>query len=153
MEKVMNLMLEYTKRWDAVMMIDECDIFLEEREKGMIIRNAMVGIFLKLLEYHNGIIFLTTNRLTTIDPAVKSRINLALSYNKLTNNQKSSIWKALLSKHSIELKDDTVHELSSLDINGREIRNYLKMTTDILKSKGVELNDKNIMSQIKNVII
>jgi hypothetical protein len=34
------------------------DIFLERRTEQDIKRNAMVGIFLRLLEYHQGVLFL-----------------------------------------------------------------------------------------------
>ena len=35
---------------------------LEKRTENDVKRNAMVGIFLRLLEYHQGVLFLTTNR-------------------------------------------------------------------------------------------
>jgi hypothetical protein len=38
------------------------DIFLERRSENSIHRNALVSVFLRLLEYHQGILFLTTNR-------------------------------------------------------------------------------------------
>ena len=55
MESILTIVLEYAKRWDAIVSIDEVDIFLEKRESQNIIRNAMVGVFLKVLEYQDGI--------------------------------------------------------------------------------------------------
>jgi hypothetical protein len=40
-------------------------------------------VFLRRLEYYNGILFLTTNRIGKIDPAVSSRIHLILNYKRL----------------------------------------------------------------------
>lgn len=41
-------------------------------------RNATVSVFLRMLEYYKGILFLTTNRIGTFDEAFKSRIHLSL---------------------------------------------------------------------------
>jgi len=69
-------------------------ILQEKRARNDIIRNAMVGIFLRLLEvewsvlssllkYHQGVLFLTTNRVVDFDPAFHSRISIALKYQEL----------------------------------------------------------------------
>ena len=57
-----------------MLLLDEADVFLEKRDLRDVHRNAMVSIFLRLLEYHSGIMFLTTNRLETIDSAFDSRV-------------------------------------------------------------------------------
>eukprot|EP01121_Diplochlamys_sp_Union-15-3_P020757 TRINITY_DN8186_c0_g2_i2.p1 TRINITY_DN8186_c0_g2~~TRINITY_DN8186_c0_g2_i2.p1 ORF type:complete len:521 (-),score=80.21 TRINITY_DN8186_c0_g2_i2:281-1801(-) len=62
LEVTLRDILDVASVWNAVVLIDEADIFLERRTEHDIVRNAMVGIFLRLLEYHQGILFLTTNR-------------------------------------------------------------------------------------------
>ncbi len=42
---------------------------MEKRATADVVRNAMVSIFLKLLEYHQGVLFLTSNRVKEIDEA------------------------------------------------------------------------------------
>lgn len=66
--------------WDAVLLFDEADVFLSQRSKQDMKRNALVSVFLRVLEYYNGLLFLTTNRVGTIDEAFKSRIHLSLYY-------------------------------------------------------------------------
>ena len=61
-------------------------------------RNALVSIFLRLLEYFQGILFLTTNRVEYFDPAFQSRIHLGLKYSELTFKAKRSIWSMFLGK-------------------------------------------------------
>jgi len=78
--------------------LDEADVFLEKRTINDINRCALVGIFLRLLEYHDGIIFLTTNRVECFDPAFKSRISMALHYEDLTSDARATIWKQLSEK-------------------------------------------------------
>lgn len=127
MTTIMKNIIKYCSRWDAIILIDEVDVFIEHRETNMITRNAMVSVFLKLLEYYKGIFFLTTNRLTSIDPAVKSRINLMILYKKLQQADRLRIWNGLLNKWNINVDVQYVKRMSNLELNGREIRNYLKI--------------------------
>jgi hypothetical protein len=56
---------------------------LEQRANYDIHRNAIVCIFLCTLEYYQGIIFLTTNRVKQIDEAIASRIYFKIKYTEL----------------------------------------------------------------------
>lgn len=53
---------------------------------------SLLAVFLRNLEYYRGIIFLTTNRLGTIDVAFQSRVCLAVRYNLLTPELCSQLW-------------------------------------------------------------
>ncbi|KAL3440015.1 P-loop containing nucleoside triphosphate hydrolase protein [Aspergillus insuetus] len=50
-------------RWEAVLLFDKAAVFLEAREmdKGDLNRNSLVTGFLRILEYYDGILILTTN--------------------------------------------------------------------------------------------
>ena len=76
-----NLQRVFTRvaRWNAVLQFDECEIFLTQRGEDLE-RSAIVGIFLRLLDYYQGILFLTTNRPDVLDHAVRSRVMLKLEY-------------------------------------------------------------------------
>lgn len=63
-------------RWGCVLLLDEADVFLAKRGKADLKRNALVSVFLRVLEYYAGILFLTTNRVGTFDEAFKSRIHM-----------------------------------------------------------------------------
>jgi hypothetical protein len=41
-------------RWEAVLLMDEADVFVEERLKGDLARNALVSVLLRCLEYYDG---------------------------------------------------------------------------------------------------
>ncbi|KAI0121522.1 hypothetical protein F4776DRAFT_220241 [Hypoxylon sp. NC0597] len=53
----------------------------------------MIVVFLRILEYYSGILFLTTNRVGTSDGAFRSRLHLTLYYPKLTRKQRREIFK------------------------------------------------------------
>lgn len=98
LEHELQKILDIAHSWGAVLLLDEADVFLEKREVHDIHRNALVSIFLRLLEYFQGILFLTTNRVETFDDAFQSRIHVALRYGELTAKAKKAVWKMFLDK-------------------------------------------------------
>lgn len=132
-EKYLESVFNLGKIWDCVVLLDEADVFLEERGLADLQRNALVSVFLRVLEYNVGILILTSNRVGTFDEAFKSRIQLSLHYENLTVAQQKKIWRNFLARlrsldaSSIEFDDimDNVDELVKEDMNGRQIRNAI----------------------------
>jgi AAA+ superfamily predicted ATPase len=80
-EKTLGSVLELCQTWDALVLLDEADIFLEARNNTEIQRNALVCVMLRLLEYYSGCLFLSSNRdADTVDAAIASRITVMLEY-------------------------------------------------------------------------
>jgi len=71
-DKNLTKILELSRTWDAVLLLDEAEVFLQKRSTTDINRNALVSIFLRQLEYYQGILFLTTNLIAECDPAFES---------------------------------------------------------------------------------
>ncbi|KAJ7879172.1 P-loop containing nucleoside triphosphate hydrolase protein [Mycena leptocephala] len=119
--------------WDAIVLIDEADVFLQERGTADVERNAMVAVFLRQLEYFQGILFLTTNRVKQFDPAFQSRIHLSLHYDDLSQSQKESLWRAFLEKTRTvgpglsNLSTQQLQTLSRNNLNGWQIKNIIKL--------------------------
>ncbi|RAH57114.1 hypothetical protein BO85DRAFT_422010 [Aspergillus piperis CBS 112811] len=78
--------------WKCIMLLDEADVFLTQRRAFDAERNALVSVFLRTLEYYEGILFLTTNRVGTFDEAFKSRIHMSLYYPSLDWPPTHDIW-------------------------------------------------------------
>jgi len=55
-------------------------------------------VFLRKLEYYEGILFLTTNRIAQFDEAILSRIHLLLRYEALTQVARRQVWRNFLSR-------------------------------------------------------
>jgi hypothetical protein len=49
------------------MLLDEADVFLAARDRRDLQRNAVVSVFLRVLEYYSGILFLTTSKVGAFD--------------------------------------------------------------------------------------
>jgi len=136
LEQKLTDILEISKLWDAVLLLDEADVFLEERSLHELHRNAMVGVFLRLLEYHQRVMFLTTNRVTTLDEAFKSRISIAIKYRNLDKAARQQIWKNFLvlagvtivnekgmtdgcDESMATITEDELNKLAAKKLNGR----------------------------------
>jgi hypothetical protein len=71
-DNALTQILELAQRWKAVVLLDEADVFLSQRREINVERNALVSIFLRQLEYYQGIMFLTTNLVSQCDAAFES---------------------------------------------------------------------------------
>lgn len=125
MEKALQLIFARATRWNAVLLLDEADVFMSERGNDLE-RSAIVGVFLRLLDYYPGLLFLTTNRLKVIDPAFASRITLSLHYPDLTREARRAIWTTMLKLARIEVTDG-LNGIPDLELNGRRIRNLVRL--------------------------
>jgi SpoVK/Ycf46/Vps4 family AAA+-type ATPase len=101
-----------------------------------------------------GVIFLTTNRLTTFDQAFESRIQFKLFYDPLTPAQRAKIWKTLLPPRIVP-QSNPVETLAwdkeallrlgqNYDINGREIKNMIKTAHALAEAAGQTLDEEHL---------
>jgi len=127
-EDALQKILEMVAKWDAILLLDECDVFLEERTANDLERNKLVSIFLRTLEYYEGILFLTTNRVANMDAAFQSRIHVSMEYSDLTRDARRQIWANFLelSKQESDISEEDLDYLSGVTLNGRQIKNILK---------------------------
>uniref|UniRef100_A0A0D2XEK7 Uncharacterized protein n=1 Tax=Fusarium oxysporum (strain Fo5176) TaxID=660025 RepID=A0A0D2XEK7_FUSOF len=127
-EQKLDCALELSTRWGAVLLLDECDVFLERRTTSDIKRNKLVSIFLRLLEYFEGVMFLTTNRVSAFDPAFESRIHLTIHYPNLDYTSRLHIWRTFVNigTDGNSLSEDELDELAGVELNGRQIKNVVK---------------------------
>ena len=127
-------------RWKAVLQFDECEIFLSHRGDDLE-RSAIVGIFLRLLDYYEGLLFLTTNRPETLDYAIRSRVMLRLEYPDLDSHARAAIWRTMFSAAGLELISGTFEELAEHDVNGRQIRNLVRLVRILKPERRVTLDE------------
>ncbi len=161
-ERYLESVLYLGKMWDCVVLLDEADVFLEQRTLMDLERNALVSVFLRVLEYYEGILIPTSNRVGTFDEAFKSRIQLSLHYEPLTTEQRVTIWRNFL-KRLRQMEEDSarqhaeaggdggrsqsayagsinfedvqysIKELAAINMNGRQIRNTITTARQLAK--------------------
>ena len=97
------------------------------------VRNGLVSVFLRKLEYCEGIIFLTTNRVSLFDDAILSRIHLMLQYDDLNSDARRQIWRFFLhractSGKAADICSEELERLACSKINGRQVRSLPEVT-------------------------
>ncbi|KAJ4854215.1 uncharacterized protein T069G_11194 [Trichoderma breve] len=134
-----------TTTWQAILLIDEADVFLESRGRGGIStdRNALVSVFLRVLEYYQGIMFLTTNQIAQFDVAIPSRIHVSIQYNSLKPKQMKNIFsgfldplddKGLVDNYK-EIKEWLNDDVYDIGFDGRQIRNIVTASLGLARAE------------------
>lgn len=156
LEAELQRILDICHAWGAVLLLDEADVFLEKRNMSDVHRNALVSIFLRQLEYFQGILFLTTNRVETFDEAFRSRIHIALRYDNLDTKAKRAIFGLFLDRIRArgalkveDLSEDDLARLVRQDLNGREIKNIVSSAQDLAMSKEETLGMKHLLQVLE----
>lgn len=153
LEKNLRTILGRASRWRAILLIDEADVYIHERGDD-IEQNAIVGIFLRILEYYNGILFMTSNRATIIDDAILSRATAHIRYEKPEGEELKRIWKVLSTQFQVKM-DDALIEKSAKELtgmSGRDIKNLLKLTRllSIRREKPVDMEMLKFASKFQD---
>ena len=130
-------------------------MFLEERTQTDLQRNALVSVFLRVLEYYEGILILTSNRVGTFDEAFMSRIQLAMYYPPLDNDGRFDIWSNFLHTLEDEVEDFTYDELKQRleslarrKLNGRQIRNVVNTARQLAYFKREKIGYDHFLNAI-----
>ncbi|KAH8663645.1 hypothetical protein BGZ60DRAFT_411777 [Tricladium varicosporioides] len=166
-EKYLETVLTLGKLWDCVILLDEADSFLERRRTFDTERNAVVSVFLRVLDYFDGILILSTNRVGAFDEAFISRVQLSLLFKPFDETQRSLIWEVFLRQLSPDEfrwvgeynprgkpdlgngeNRDTgslqLAELAKVQMNGREIRNAISTAKQLALYRGEQMTYQHI---------
>lgn len=139
MELALKDTLTRAQRWGAIMLIDEADVYIKRRDDN-IAANAVVGVFLRVLEYFNGLLFLTTNRVGDIDEAIISRCIALIRYHPPGLEDRRKIWTVMAEQFQLPLDTALIDTLAKLfpDASGRDIKGLTKLVAKFCHHKQVE---------------
>jgi ATPase family associated with various cellular activities (AAA) len=128
METSLKDALLRAQRWGAVMLIDEADVYIKRRQDDMTM-NAVVGVFLRVLEYFNGLLFLTTNRIDDIDEAIVSRCIALIRFHAPDAEARKRIWSVMSEQFALGLDEALILSLVELfpQTSGRDIKGLAKL--------------------------
>ncbi|CAG9977275.1 unnamed protein product [Clonostachys byssicola] len=142
-------------KWGCIMLIDEADVFLMKRDWYDIERNALVSVennqckvFLRVLEYYSGILFLTTNRAGVIDEAFKSRMHLYLRYPSIDLTSTKLIWGKLLDRIARENKENKIR----IEFDRSALLKYASEHFESHKEKRTTWNARQIRNAFQTAI-
>ncbi|RGP68713.1 aaa family atpase [Fusarium sporotrichioides] len=148
-------------RWGCILLLDEADVFLSARDRMDFVRNGLVAVFLRVLEYYTGILFLTTNRIGDFDEAFASRVHMSLYYPELDKEKTIRVFELNLELIRDRFKQQgrqVIFDASSITSfarqhyenhkfgrwNGRQIRNLCQTALALAEydAQGEELDAK-----------
>ncbi|WP_374316290.1 AAA family ATPase [Aquabacterium sp.] len=136
METALKEALTRAQRWGAVMLIDEADVYIRKRSDD-IAANAVVGVFLRVLEYFDGLLFLTTNRIDDIDEAIVSRCIALIRYHAPDAQARQRIWQVMSEQFELKLDEATLAGLAMTypQASGRDIKGLAKLVAKYCQHK------------------
>jgi ATPase family associated with various cellular activities (AAA) len=134
--------LQRAARWEAILLLDEADVYIRRRDNDLE-HNAIVAEFLRTLEYFNGLLFMTTNRIDDVDDAILSRCIAKIQYETPPKPDAIRLWKLLAEQSGAELTDDLIEALTSAypKASGRDVKELLKLTTRYCRAKQIPLSE------------
>ncbi|KAI8208838.1 hypothetical protein K4K48_006666 [Colletotrichum sp. SAR 10_66] len=104
-------------------------------------------VFLRILEYYEGILILTSNRVGHFDEAFKSRIQVAIHYANLSTRSRKAIWQNFLDMMRESADEDAdiaeleehLDQLAEEEMNGRQIRNAVLTARQLARHRNERL--------------
>ena len=138
LEKALIECLQRGARWGAIVLLDEADVYIQARGNNLQ-KNAVIGVFLRVLEYHTSTLFLTTNRGDEIDDAIVSRALALITYKIPSLAARRRIWAMLLAENEITVEESELDRLADITLSGRDIKNLLKLTLTMGEHPGYEI--------------
>jgi hypothetical protein len=116
--------------------------------------NKATTVFLRALEYYNGVLILTTNRVTSLDTAFRSRIHLGIKYQSLSVATRKNIWQTFLERSTSGSEVDVLgarllDEFAAYQFDGRMIKNAVRMAHAVAVDEDIALNATHIRKAIE----
>jgi hypothetical protein len=138
METALKDALMRAQRWGAVMLIDEADVYIKRRQDD-ITMNAVVGVFLRVLEYFNGLLFLTTNRIDDIDEAIVSRCIALIRFYSPDAAARLRIWQVMTEQFGLTVEPAVVAQLVDIfpQASGRDIKGLAKLVAKYCRHRDI----------------
>lgn len=129
------------RRWDCPVLLDECDVVMADRGDN-IERNAVVAVFLRLLESYTGLLWCTSNRPDDIDDAVISRCAAVIHFDVPKGDDLRRVWTVLAEVNDLKLEPQLLNELVELfpTIAPRDIKHLLRLALRYRATRGDEIN-------------
>ena len=130
-EHNLDMIFKRASRWNCLLLLDEADVFMQERGNDLQ-HNSAVAAFLRSMDSFQGVLFLTTNLQKIIDPAFASRVTIGLKYEPLNEQARASLWDKMFANADMTLKGGVANLAAQHDMNGREIRNAVRLARAVI---------------------
>jgi hypothetical protein len=127
-EKELTAVFGRALRWKAIILLDEADLYISKRGTDLD-RNAIVCVFLRVLEYQSSVLFLTTNMPETVDDAIASRCIARIDMTHPERDSLIRIWNVLAESSGTKIGQEAIESLATefSKMGGRDVKQALKL--------------------------
>lgn len=145
LETELHRIFNRAARWNAIALLDEADVYVMSRGNDLI-QNAIVGVFLRVLEYFPGTLFMTTNRSEMVDDAIASRCIARIDYKLPSQDDQARLWRVLADTMGVSISDEVIADTMKAhpELSGRDIKNLLKLAASVSRSRGTSIDVETI---------
>jgi len=143
-EAQIKQLFKNAKQKDLVMIFDECDSFVYNRDEVGAILAAEVNCLLTEIERFEGVCILTTNRGDCLDTALERRISLKLEFAKPKKEARERIWKNIIPKKAPIHNEVLMDRLADNELTGGQIKNAMLIAARLAATSGkksIEVDD------------
>lgn len=124
-ERAIKQFFAYAKTNNCVLLFDECDSLIYNRQRvGMIIA-AEINCLLGEIERFDGVCLFTTNNTPVLDKAFERRLSFKVEFPKPTKELRMKIWQRMFPKKEAIGEDIDFSLLSKYVITGGQIKNIV----------------------------
>lgn len=137
----LRIAFDLARKFDAILLLDEADVFILKRRESLI-QNSIVAEFLRVLEYFDGLLFMTTNRSEDIDDAIESRSAAIVHYSSPHEEELRRVWNVFADLFDAPLSKKFVNDLIKAfpDISPRSVKMLFRLTLRFSRSRKEELS-------------
>lgn len=152
-ERAIREYFKYADKNNEVLLFDECDSLIYNRNSVGAIMAAQVNALLSSLEQYKGVAIFTTNRLGHLDDAFERRVSAKVEFPKPTRELRELIWKRMIPSKAPIAKDVDFSELARIPIAGGNIKNVvLNAARTAAYRKLKEINNECFMEALEKEV-
>ena len=122
-ERNIQTFFENAKEQKQLLLFDECDSLICDRNDVGMILGAQINALLTALEKYEGVVIFTTNRLGRMDPAFERRVSAKVEFPFPDEKQRKAIWQRLLPKKAPICDKVDLEKLAKFPLPGGNIKN------------------------------
>lgn len=111
-------------------------------------------VLLRALEYYEGILILTTNRVETIDYAFRSRIHVSIAYPPSSEDARRELWNTSITRANRSqspewLTTEFLDRLVQKKVNGREIKNIVHIGASLARNEERDMKAPDLLQGLE----
>jgi DNA polymerase III delta prime subunit len=160
--KNIERILSAAKHMDVVLLFDEADALFGKRTEVKDAHdryaNMETNFLLQAIEQYPGIVILSCNKKSGIDPAFMRRFRYVLEFPKPDRAQRLSLWKNLtremVGEHVQEELLEQLHQLADqLELTGAQIKLSILSALFIAKKERVEIGMEHLVTGVERELM